>query len=287
MIDTAEAHRATQKDDGLGPLDSGLSVLFLAAFPIVLLLFQGTATSVFTAVLELVLFAAALRMIRRGQKLQNAYEAAAAARAPRLPRKIIGALLIGVMVLILAGHHFTGLLVPAAFGVLGTLLSIGAFGIDPMRDKGAQDSEPEPLATARRPRPDTQVALDRIDSTLEGMICEIAALGDTQLTRHCEALKGAVMGLIRALGEDPDGMERLHKPVVKFVKLLRRENDDLLAAWDTDERDRARRRYRTRITALGQTFEEFARKSGKKAGRDAFELEADLLWNRKPLGRAA
>lgn len=287
MSNMADPHRATQKDDGLGPLDTGLSVLVLAAFPVVLLLFQGTATSIFTAVLELALFAAALRLIRRGQKLQNEYDEAASARAPRLPRKIVGAQLIGVMVLILAGHHFTGLLVPLGFGVLAMLLSLAAFGIDPLRDKGAQESEPEPLATARRPRPDTAAALDRIDATLEGMILEIAALGDTQLTRHCEALKGAVMGLIRTLGDDPDGMERLHKPVVKFVKLLRRENDDLLAAWDSDERDRARRRYRTRITALGQTFEEFARKSGKKSGRDAFDLEADLLWNRKPLGRAA
>ncbi|WP_242533753.1 hypothetical protein [Salipiger bermudensis] len=282
-----ERHRTGQTDDGLGPLDSGLSVLFLAAFPIVLLLFQGSATSAFTAVLELALFIAALRLIHRGQKLKNAYDEADAARAPRLPRKIIGALLIGVMVTILAGHHFFSLILPLAFGALATALSLAAFGLDPLRDKGASDSEPEPLATARRPRPDTQAALDRIDATLDGMVCEIAALGDAQLTRHTEALKGAVMGLIRALGEDPDGMERMHKPVVKFVKLLRRENDDLLAAWNTDERERARRRYRTRITALGQTFEEFARKSGKKAGRDAFELEADLLWNRKPLERAA
>ena len=287
MSDMTDRHRTGQPDDRLGPLETGLAVLSLSAFPIVLLLFQGTSTSVFTAILELVLFVAALRLIHRGQILRIAYDKAEIARAPRLPRKIIGALLIGVMVMILAGHHFVSLLVPLAFGALATALSLAAFGVDPLRDKGAQESAPEPLATARRPRPDTQAALDRIDATLDAMVCEIAALGDAQLTRHTEALKGAVMGLIRALGEDPDGMERLHRPVVKFVKLLRRENDDLLAAWTTDERERARRRYRTRITALGQTFEEFARKSGKKAGRDAFELEADLLWNRKPLERAA
>ena len=287
MSDMTERHRTGRTAGGIGPLETGLAVLTLAAFPVLLLLFQGSATSIFTAVLELVLFLAALCLIRRGQILKIAYDEAETARAPRLPRKVIGALLIGVMVMILAGHHFVGLLVPFGFGVLATALTLAAFGADPLRDKGLDDTMPEPLATARRPRPDAQAALDRIDATLEGMVCEIAALGDAQLTRHTEALKSAVMGLIRALGEDPDGMERLHRPVVKFVKLLRRENDDLLAAWNTDHRERARRRYLTRITALGQTFEEFARKSGRKAGRDAFELEADLLWNRKPLHRAA
>ena len=67
--------------NGLGPLDSELGVLFLAAFPLILMFFEGSAASAFAAVLQLALLLAALCLIHRGQKRQNEYDAAEAARA--------------------------------------------------------------------------------------------------------------------------------------------------------------------------------------------------------------
>ncbi|MGR3439869.1 hypothetical protein [Salipiger abyssi] len=266
------------RDDGMGPLDSGLAVLFLAAFPMILLLFQGSATSAFAAVLQLSLFLMALRLIHRGQKLQNAYDSAEIARAPRIPRKILGAVLIGIMVTILAGHHFYSLLLPVGFGALASALSLAAFGIDPMTDKGDIAAV---SATPRKPASHASDAvLERIDATLDGMVQDVAALGDRDLTRQIEALKTGAMGLIAALcAENPD-IKQLRKPVVKFVELLRQENARLIAAWEAGDRHRARRRYLARIAVLGQAFEERARKSVTSSGRDAFELEADLLWHR-------
>jgi hypothetical protein len=285
MAKTTEARGA---DDGTGPLDSGLGLLFLAAFPLILLLFQGRASSVFAAVLQLVMLLSALRLIHRGQQIQNAYDAATTACAPRFPRKIAGAVLIGLMVLILAGHHFANLLLPLAFGIAATGLSLAAFGIDPLKPRGCMcgtgkacgedTTGPDPLALE---------ALERINAKLDEMVYEVANLGDTELTRQVEALKNGIMGLIRTLGEDPGGIRRLRRPVVRFVELFRRENDQLVAAWDTVDRVRARRRYVARVTALGDTFEDRARKAGARTGRDAFELEADLLWNRMAHNRAA
>ena len=275
--------------NGLGPLDSELGVLFLAAFPLILMFFEGSAASAFAAVLQLALLLAALCLIHRGQKRQNEYDAAEAARAPRLPRKISGSALIGVMVTILAGHHFDSLLLPLGFGGLAAGLSVASFGLDPMRDKRAAAPVPAPGAAPRpaRQAPDTTAALERIDARLEDMVCDIANLGDPEMTRQIEALRSGVRGLILALCEDGSGVERLRKPVVRFVELLRRENAQVIAAWSAGDRDRARRRYILRITALGDTFEQHARAAGTRAGRDAFELQADLLWHRMPASRAA
>ncbi|MCR8547996.1 hypothetical protein M4578_09165 [Salipiger sp. P9] len=277
-------HGQTQ-DDGMGPLDSGLSVLFLAAFPMILLLFQGSPTSAFAGVLQLALFLAALRLIHRGQQLQNAYDAAETARAPRFPRKATGAALIGLMVLLLAGHHFVSLLLPLGFGLIASALTVMAFGLDPMKDKGQPLDIAAPQKTDGHAAPEAVLA--RIDSTLDDMVQEISDLGDAELCRQVEALKSSVMGLIRALCEQPCDMKRLRKPVVKFIDLMRRENASLLAAWDSGDRQQARRRYVAHITTLGEAFEENARKTGAKTGRDAFELEADLLWIRMRQDRAA
>ncbi len=281
--------RAVRNEQALGPLDSALGVLFLASFPVFLLLFQGKGGAAFTAIVLLVLFLAALRLIHRGQQIRNAYDLAPAARAPRVPRKALGAALIGVMVALLAGHHFNGIFLPVLLGVLATGLGIAAFGMDPMTDKGdPQDfgASDDPV-DLHRLQPSTSETLVRIDARLEELASDIANLGDAEVTRRFEALRTGVMALIRALGADGPGMRRLRKPVTTLVEMIRRENATLLAAWDTGDRFRARRRYLAHLTAIGEAFESCARKSGTSTGRDAFELQADVLWNRMPRDQVA
>ncbi|KAA8610426.1 hypothetical protein AL036_00650 [Salipiger aestuarii] len=281
--------RMAPNDDSLGPLDSALGVLFLASFPVFLLLFQGRGVAVFTAILLLALFLVALRLIHRGQQICNAYDRAGSARAPKVPRKAVGAALIGLMVALLAGHHFDALYAPALLGLLATALGIAAFGMDPRKDKG----EPGALRATDDPvdlhrlQPSTSETLMRIDAKFEELATEIANLGDAEVTRRFEALHMGVMGLIRALGEDGAGMRRLRKPVTTLVEMIRRENASLQVAWSTGDRFRARRRYLAHLTAIGEAFEVCARKSGAKTGRDAFELQADVLWNRMPRDRVA
>lgn len=283
-----KSNSATRRnqDTNIALLDSGLGVLFLSAFPMILLLFKGSGLSAFAALLQLALFLAGLRLIHRGQQIQNEYNAAEHARAPRPPRKILGAMLIGIMVTLLAGHHFTELYMPIGFGVLATALSIVAFGMDPLKDKGFPYKHVSEATGANGLPESVRASLNRIDERLDEMVLDIADLGDADLTRDVEALKSSVMGLIRALCRDADGIRRLRKPVIKLVELLQRENDRLIASWDDVDQPLARRRYIARIHALGDTFEDRARKTIAKAGGDAFELEADLLWNRMPLQQA-
>ena len=134
--------RLNERRAGMEP---GLGVLFLAAFPMVLWLFQGSAVALFSAMLQFGLLGLALRLVARGQEITRAYHAARVAHRPKLPRKVIGSVLIGLVVFILAGHQFHALTVPLLCGIAATGLSIAAFGVDPMKDKGLDDPE-RPIA---------------------------------------------------------------------------------------------------------------------------------------------
>lgn len=281
--------RLARKDEALGSFDSALGLLFLSSFPLFLLLFQGKGGGAFTAVLLLGLLLVALRLIHRGQQVCNAYDQASCARAPKVPRKAAGAALIGLMVTLLAGLHFNALYVPALLGLVAMGLGITAFGMDPLRDKGevGEMSATDDPVDLHHLQPSTSETLMRIDAKLEELASDIANLGDAEVTRQFEALRTGVMALIRALGDDGTNMRRLRKPVTTLVEMIGRENASLQTAWDTGDKFRARRRYLAHLTVIGEAFEECARKSGTKSGRDAFEWQADVLWNRMPRDRVA
>ncbi|NDW01608.1 hypothetical protein [Salipiger sp. PrR002] len=269
----ARPSRKRRQSASSGPLDSGLGVLLLAAFPLLMLLFQGRPETTFTGLLMLVIFALAVWLIHRGTQIARAFEAAETAKAPRLPRKMIGAALLGLLVMILAGHHFVSLPVPLGLGVLAFGLGVAAFGRDPLTSKRATVEEDMPHLR-------TQETLNRIDAAIGLAVADVAALNDAELSRRAEALRSGVMGLMQAISQDPLAARRLRKPVARFLELLSKENARLIEAWGTKDRMKARRRYLARLTSLGEAFEERLRKAGTEQGRDAYDVEADLLWNR-------
>ncbi|MBU2960943.1 hypothetical protein KO516_08970 [Citreicella sp. C3M06] len=285
----AQMSRASRGEVPIGPLDSALGVLFLASFPIFRLLFEGSGVAAFSAILLLVLLLAALRLIHVGQQVSNAFNRAQAARAPKLPRKAIGYALIGLIVMILAGHHFETLVLPVVLGALATVLGFVAFGMDPLKDKADNEAvgQSDRPIDLHRLQPSTSETLILIDAKLEELACEIANLGDTEITRQFEALRTGVMALSRALGDSGGGMRRLRKPITMLVDMLHRENTALLGAWDSGDRFRARRRYIAHLVAIGEAYEGCARKSGARTGRDAYELQADVLWHRMPRDQVA
>ena len=252
---------------------SAMNVLFLALFPVVLWLFQGSAALAATALVLMFLLATALRLILVGQLAAQRYDAAQIARRPRFPRKIVGSVLIGVVVLILAGHHFASLALPILMGALATGLSLAAFGPDPLRDKGFDN--PEMVA---------RIEADRIVSGIEDALAHathrVAGLGDTDLTRRTQAAQDMVLRLIRSLGNEPADIMRLQKPATKFARLLQAEVDRLETCWEGEQYLFARRRYVAKLEVMSESFETHLRKGGARSGQDAYDLEADILLDR-------
>ena len=277
--------RSEETPHSRAELDSGLNILFLAAFPLLAWFFQGSFADIATALVELWLLTIALRMIAKGKQLQREYEATPGARAPRLPRKLIGSVLVGVMVMVLAGHQFNNLFMPLLFGGIAIGLSIAAFGIDPMRHRFDGNAKEERRQLDARHAAELQ--LEQADYALAQIADRAAMLEDAEITRRTEAARSLVMRLLRSFARDPDSLMRLKKPVSKFVKLLDAEAERLCMAVSTESSTFARRRYIAKLEVMTESFEASARKTRVRGDKDAFEVEADLLLNRMPRNSAA
>src|SRR6056297_503025 len=118
-----------------------VNLLFMAPLPLAVRAFtSGPVEMAFNlAALGLLLLAAWLT--REGIRAQEAYEARKVARRPGVPRKMLGAGLIGTglgLAAFAAGDSVAG---PAIYALLGAVLHVLSFGPDPMRDKGMDGTD--------------------------------------------------------------------------------------------------------------------------------------------------
>ena len=254
--------------------DSRLNFMFLAAFPLLLWMFKESFASVATAVALVWVLSFALRLISVGQQIQYDYDRAEVARAPRIPRKLIGSVLIGVVVLVLAGHRVDNLFVPVLAGGLAIILSFGAFGRDPRHDKGQDKAQ-------------AQALLDDVETAMASVADRVAALDDAELTLRIEAARTNIMRPMRRSLRDAQTMTRVSGPSRKVIDLITNEVTRLEASWHGKGHAFARRRFLAKLEVLTESFEMLARQCGVPAARDAFERQADLLIDRMPRESAA
>lgn len=253
--------------------DVALNILFLSLFPVILWLFKGSASLAFTAVLLAVMLSGALRLISIGEAAAAAYDAATTARPPRLPCKILGSLLIGAVVLILAGHHFATLTPPLLMGAMASALSVTAFGADPLRHKGGE----RPEDAARR---ETRDFVGGLQAALDSATERVAALGEPELARRTGAARDMALRMLRTLSDAQGGPGRLREPAGKFVTILLAEIDRLEADWGSERARFARCRFTAKLDVLCTSLEARLRRSVEDTGRDAVDMQADLLLDR-------
>ncbi|SFP96567.1 hypothetical protein SAMN05421853_10167 [Roseivivax halotolerans] len=273
ISDRFSSHSASSKGQGEA------MVLILAACPLLFWLFLGSTRAAIAAVVYVGLLALAARLIARGRRQEAKYKAASVARRPRVPRKLIGEALIGVIALLLAAHQFSTWTPPALIGTIAFLLSLAAFGLDPWRDKGFDN--PDYLAERA-----AQATLEMADARMTALVGRVAALGEHDLALRTEAIRSAILRMIRVHALRPQEFFALKKPLEKFIDLAEGEVDALETGWKTDAPGAAHR-YMTRIAALSDGFETRARKWRAERQSDAYALDADLLLDRMEQNRAA
>lgn len=265
---------------GMPRLDSGLNILLLSSFPLLLWLFEGSFSGIATAVAEIWILSVALRMISMGQRIQDDYDAAPVAQRPRLPRKLLGSVLIGLMVTILAGHLFDALLLPLLIGLMGTALSVLAFGMDPLKDKGVVD-----CATARRM--ETDALIETAETRLTDIADSVAALGDAEMVRRTEAVRLMALRFLRVSAGRPAAFARVRTLTEKLIVILSAEVARLTASKGASEASFARRRYLAKLEVIAESFEARLTRPDSAPRDDAFDKEADRLLHRMPQESAA
>ena len=140
-----------------------------------------------------------------GVKAAHAYEARTVARRPSIPRKIIGALALGLGVA--GGAAFgwqLGLVQGVLFGAVAAGAHLVAFGLDPLTAKGlddASDFDRERVASA----------IDKAETLVGQLMDQARGSGYREREGRGERLATAARAVFRTVEEDPRDLPRARK----------------------------------------------------------------------------
>ena len=186
----------------------GLVLYLFALVPIagaLLALGLGRTGALLVDIAAAALIAAASVSIRVGRQIERAYLARSVARAPRLPRKAVGAGCLGAAAFLLSfagvGHDFIAGLAFAFGATAGGFLM---YGFDPRVDKRAAD--------------ELGVDTDMFRTALDAAAARIAELDQIRrrivsrpLTQRLSQVVARARGLVTTIERQPDTFNRARK----------------------------------------------------------------------------
>lgn len=247
--------------------------MVLATCPLILWLLEGTVAGVASALLVIALFSVALLFLSIGQKNHAAYDAKEIAYRPRIPFKLLGSALVGLVVGLLAAAKISVAAIPALFGLVAFILCLLAFGLDPLRHKGLDTPTARLRLENRRMR-------ESYELRCEAMIERVAALGDEDLTARTRTAMDTIFELLVSVDLESGDLQRMAKPLDKVLTKIETEIGVLAEDLARGPAPFQRRIFLSKLVALIEAFESRAHRHGIGVGRDRFELQADLLFDR-------
>lgn len=194
--ETAKPVSGAYKGARVDPAGARSNVLFVPAIPLVATSFNDGALGLSLAVGAGAVWILGAWLMREGLRAESAFAARRVARRPALPRKMVGSVVLGLGTAIAAYKTDPGLIAPVLLGVLTSGLSLGAFGLDPLRDKGM-----EGVDTFQQDR--VARVVDEAETYLGEMTDAIRRAGDRAAEARLLAFQGTVRDLITTVEEDP------------------------------------------------------------------------------------
>jgi hypothetical protein len=180
------------------------NILFLSAFLFLIPAFGDGPQDMLMGLAAGGLIVLAAWLTREGQKAEAAFATRKLARRPAFPRKAAGAVLTGAALAIggiIADH---GTVLAALYALVGAGLHLGAFGLDPMADKGMEGIDA--FQTGR-----VAHAVEEGEKYLAGMKDAILRAGDRALERRVEQFSAAARALFRTIEGDPGDLTAARK----------------------------------------------------------------------------
>lgn len=256
----------------LHPVGARVNLLFLFPF---LFALRGFFREPAELALNLAIFGVLLLsawLTREGVIAQAEYDSRRVARRPAIPRKIFGAVAMGL------GLGLAGLIgsggPPAAviFALFGAGLHFLAFGPDPLRDKLAEGVDQ--FMTERVSR-----AVGEAESHLEAMADAARRCRDRHVDARVQEFQRHVRELLRTVENDPRRLAAARRymgvyllgardAAVKFADIYARNRDEV-----------ARRDFFALLDDLQQNFA-LRTESLRESDRTALEIEIEVLRER-------
>jgi hypothetical protein len=213
----------------------------MLALPLVWSLLRGNVVDVVALAIALVLFYAAMWLVESGLAAEAEYAAHELIKAPRPPRKLMGAVVVAVATFV-AGMFASGAGLPLSL-LLGAVAGIGAlmaYGMDPTRDKGLAPD------LARKAGVRTEQVIEAVGEA-EAKIRDIeqwaGRLHNRELTGRLHRIVDRARAVLAQIQKDPSDLRRARRFLVTYLDGTR----DVVKKYTERQQDLAG-------TELGESF---------------------------------
>jgi len=237
---------------GRKPMRHGakLNILFLLPLLALVTAFLQPVTAMAVDLAGAAVMMLSAWLTRDGVRAEDAFAERRVARRPAIPRKIFGAALMaaGVGLLVFGGQWSVA---PALIiGVIAGALHLGAFGLDPLRDKGLEGVDRHETDRIAR-------KIDEAEKVLAQMTDAVKRARDREIEARVTRFEETVRTMFRQVEADPRDLSAARRylgvylqgardATVQFVDLYERGRDaqvraDYLAFLDDMETNFAKR----------------------------------------------
>ncbi|SMX39028.1 5-bromo-4-chloroindolyl phosphate hydrolysis family protein [Maliponia aquimaris] len=225
----AKPERPAYKGARVAPAGARSNVLFIPGVVLALLSINDGAIGLAVGLAGAGALILGAWLLREGLIAEAAFDERKIARRPAVPRKIFAAVLCGVGAALAAWRAEPGFLAPIIYGSAAGVLHLGAFGIDPMKDKGMEGVDTFMQDRVAR-------VVDEAESYLSAMTDAVKRAGDRQVEARVDRFVVKVREMIRTVEEDPRDLTGARKflgvylmgardATVKFSDIYARSND--------------------------------------------------------------
>jgi hypothetical protein len=221
-------------------------VLFFIPILYGILAFKGEPRAMILGLVACGILLLAAWLTREGIIAQEAYDARKVARRPAIPRKIFGAVLIGVG-LVVGGLISQSLLHALLFGVAGVVLHLGAFGPDPLSNKGLEGVDDFQVERVAR-------AVDEAEGFLAGMKDAILRAKDGALEARVDKFATIARGMFRSVESDPGDLTAARKYLSVYLMGARDATVKFADAYAQGRDPKIRADYEALLGDLETTF---------------------------------
>ncbi len=239
-----------RRPDGLRRSRSGARVNFLFIVPVAMLLvaFQLEPLGMFLKIVAFGTMMLAAWLTKEGLIAEDAYAARRVAKKPAIPRKIFGSVLTGLG-LALAGLNpeTFGLLNPALYFILGTVLHFVAFGPDPMKHKGTEGMNDYQTDRVAR-------VVDEAERHLAAMKDAIRRAQVPTLERRVADFVETARGMFRVVEDDPRDLTSARRFLGVYLLGARDATVQFADLYARSKNEEARADYEALLDDLENSF---------------------------------
>ena len=251
------------------------NVLFLTAFLFLFPAFGDGPREMLLGLAAGGLIVLSAWLTREGLRAEAAYDARKLARRPALPRKLAGSVLTGAALALGGLIADQGMVYPVLYALVGAALHLGAFGLDPMTDKGMEGIDA--FQTGR-----VANAVAEGEGYLAGMKDAILRARDPALERRVDRFTAAARSLFRTIEADPGDLTAARKYLSVYL-MGARDATVKFADHYAQSRDPATRAdYEALLGDLETTFAEKT-KTFLTNSRSDLDVEISVLRDRLKL----